>query len=103
MLIIFIASLMGIDTNSIIMVLIIFALFIAIAMQTSMANIGSGLMLYIIKPFKKGDYIKIEDKEGYFQNTSYYHTTLKKRDNIFSLFIEKTGFKQWGTVKTLWK
>jgi len=76
-----IATFLGIETSSIIMILLIIAAFIAIAMQTTMANIGAGIMLLVIKPFKVGNYVEIRDHEGNIKEMNLYHTLITLGDN----------------------
>lgn len=81
LLVLFIATFLGINTASIIMIIIAIAVLIAIAMQTTLSNIGSGVILMMIRPFYIGHYIGLEDDEGNVKEINLYHTIITKRDN----------------------
>ena len=52
---------------------------ISLAMQGALSNFAGGILLLVIKPFKKGDYIVITDKnvEGVVELIEIYYTTIK--------------------------
>ncbi|ABE52004.1 mechanosensitive ion channel family protein [Methanococcoides burtonii] len=53
---------------------------IALSSTTFVANGMSGMMLNIIKPFKTGDYIRIEDKFGKVSSIKILHTQIQSID-----------------------
>ena len=52
---------------------------ISLAMQGALSNFAGGILLLLIKPFKKGDYIVITDKnvEGEVELIEIYYTTIR--------------------------
>lgn len=80
---IIIASLskLGIETTSLAAAVAAAGLAIGLALQSSLANFASGVMLILFKPFKKGDYIEAAGTAGSVDNISIFTTTLKTPDN----------------------
>ncbi len=60
---------------------------ISLAMQGALSNFTGGILLLVIKPFKKGDYIVITDKdvEGVVELIEIYYTTIR---NIYGELIK---------------
>jgi small conductance mechanosensitive channel len=83
MLIVVIASLnvMGVDTTSLIAVLASAGLAIGLALQDSMKNFASGVLLLTFKPFGKGDYIEAGGTDGVVQNITLFTTVMLTTDN----------------------
>ena len=83
MLIVTIASLnvLGVDTTSLIAVLASAGLAIGLALQDSMKNFASGILLLTFKPFDKGDYIEAGGTEGVVQTISLFSTVMLSFDN----------------------
>jgi len=52
---------------------------ISLAMQGALSNFAGGVLLLVIKPFKKGDYIEIPNTnvEGVVEEIAIYYTTIK--------------------------
>jgi small conductance mechanosensitive channel len=80
---IIIASLskLGIETTSLAAAIAAAGLAIGLALQSSLANFASGVMLILFKPFKKGDYVEVAGTAGSVDNISIFTTTLKTPDN----------------------
>lgn len=74
-------SKLGIETTSLAATIAAAGLAIGLALQSSLANFASGVMLILFKPFKKGDYVEVAGTAGSVDNISIFTTTLKTPDN----------------------
>lgn len=84
LLIYFIAHFLGIPTASFIAVLGTIGATIGLALQGSLSNFASGLLLLFTHPFKVGDYIEVESTnavQGTVEEIGLFFTTLKTADN----------------------
>lgn len=57
------------------------ALAIGLALQGGLSNIAGGLMILIFRPFKVGDYIKVNSYEGTVKSITMFYTSLVSTDN----------------------
>lgn len=71
---------LGIDMTSIITVLGTATVAIGLALKDSMANIASGVLIIINKPFKLGDYLETEGLNGTVMKIEMMYTTLLSSD-----------------------
>lgn len=71
---------LGIDMTSIITVLGTATVAIGLALKDSMANIASGVLIIINKPFKVGDYLETEGLDGTVTKIDMMYTTLLSAD-----------------------
>lgn len=71
---------LGIDMTSIITVLGTATVAIGLALKDSMANIASGILIIINKPFKVGDYLETEGLDGTVTKINMMYTTLTSAD-----------------------
>ena len=53
----------------------------ALALQNSLSNLASGILLIVSKPFLKGDYVISAGMEGTIDSIDLLHTTLISADN----------------------
>lgn len=76
-------SWLGIPTTSIITVLGASTLAIGLALQDSLSNLASGLLLIFLKPFVVGDTVQIgsDNNEGTVTHVRFFHTELNTGDN----------------------
>lgn len=83
LLFVIIASLnqLGINTTSLIALLGAAGLAIGLALQNSLQNFASGVMLIVFRPFKTGDYIEAGGTTGVVESISIFTTTLRTGDN----------------------
>ncbi len=72
---------LGIPTTSLVAVLGAGSLAISLAMQNSLSNIASGVILLFTKPFSEGDYISANGAEGTLVRVGLIHTILNTIDN----------------------
>lgn len=72
---------LGFPTTSIIAVLGAATLAIGLALQDSIANVASGVLIIALRPFKVGDYVEMADEDGFVTDIRLFHTLLTTRDN----------------------
>lgn len=75
-------NLFGIQTTSIVAVLGAAGLAIGLALQGSLSNVASGVMLLLFRPFKVGDYVEIAGTGGTVVEVGLVSSVLKSPDNI---------------------
>lgn len=80
-LIITIASVLGIPATSFITLLASCGVAIGLALQGSLSNFAGGLMLLLFKPFKVGDYVQVATEEGKVLEISVVYTVILTVDN----------------------
>lgn len=86
LLIIILLSILGVPMTSIIAVLGATALAIGLALQDSLKNIASSILIIILKPYIVGDFVEINAKTGRVREVGLYHTRIRTPDNKM-LFI----------------
>ena len=80
-LLIAVASMIGIETTSFIAVLGAAGLAIGLALQGSLANFAGGVLILMFKPFKVGDLIEAQGHIGSVKEIQIFNTILKTGDN----------------------
>ncbi len=86
-------GLFGIPMTSLLAVLGAAGLAIGLALQGTLANIASGVMLLILRPFNVGDYIEFGDEGGTVKTLGLFGTELAKADNVY---VFAPNSKIWG-------
>lgn len=82
LLVILIASWMGVDAASIIALLGSASVAIGLALQGSLSNLAGGVLILILKPFTIGDYIRDgQGNEGTVDTIDVFYTHLVTPDN----------------------
>lgn len=71
----------GVQTTALIAIFGGLSLALGLALQGSMSNVASGVMILLLKPFKVGDYITINTFEGTVQTIELFSTTVTPLDN----------------------
>ena len=81
--IIFVAAInqLGVETTSIIALLGAAGLAIGLALQGSLANFASGILIVIFRPYKVGDYIEAGTNAGTVKDIQIFSTVLRTPDN----------------------
>ena len=69
-------SALGVETTS-----FIAGLAIGLALQGSLGNFASGVMIIVFRPFKKGDYIEAGGSTGVVEEVAIFNTVLRTPDN----------------------
>lgn len=74
-------STLNVPMSSIVATIGAAGLAIGLALQDSLSNIAGGFIILFSKPFKKGDYIQIDDESGKVDEISIFYTKLLTSDN----------------------
>jgi small conductance mechanosensitive channel len=72
---------LGVHTTSLIAVLGAAGLTIGLAMQNSLGNLASGVMIILFKPLKVGDFIEAAGTSGVVEQIRIFQTVLRTPDN----------------------
>jgi len=72
---------LGVETTSLIAVIGAAGLAVGFALQSSLSNIASGIMLVVFQPFKVGNYIKAGGTSGVVEQIRIFSTILRTFDN----------------------
>ncbi|MDT8435256.1 MAG: mechanosensitive ion channel, partial [Gemmatimonadota bacterium] len=75
-------GLFGIPTTSFVAVLGAASLAVGLALQGTLSNFASGVMLLLFRPFRVGDYIQTADIAGSVQAIGIFASTLDTPDNV---------------------
>jgi len=97
--IIIFASMIGIETTSLIAMLGAAGLAIGLALQGSLANFAGGVLILLFRPFKKGDVIEAQGYIGGVEEIQIFNTILKTPDN--QRIIIPNGLLSNGCVKNI--
>ncbi len=98
---IFILGVLGVQTASFAAVLASLSFAVGLALQGSLSNFASGVMLLIFRPFSAGDFIKAAGESGTVNHIDLLTTTLDTPDNrriiipnsqVFGSTIENVTF-----------
>ena len=73
---------LGIRTTSIIAVLGAASLAVGLALQGALANVASGVLILVFRPFRVGDRVQIAGKEGTVRPLDLFPTELSDPDNV---------------------
>lgn len=74
-------SLLGIDISTIVTAIGAATVTVGLALQDTLGNVASGILLIFTHPFKKGDYLKIDQDEGTVTKISLFSTHMNTADN----------------------
>ncbi|WP_421722897.1 mechanosensitive ion channel family protein [Bauldia sp.] len=74
---------LGVQTTSILAALGAAGLAIGLALQGTLSNIASGIMLLWLRPFGVGDYIETVNVTGTVEEISLFHTRIRTWDGIY--------------------
>ncbi len=72
----------GVQTASVVAVLGAAGLAVGLALQGSLANFASGVLLLVFKPFRVGDFVEISGVSGTVQAIHVFNTVLNDPNNI---------------------
>lgn len=72
---------LGVQTASFVAVIGAAGLAVGFALQGSLANFASGVMLIVFRPFKVGDYVEAGGSAGAVEEVHIFNTILKSPDN----------------------
>ncbi len=72
---------LGVSVTSLLAAFSVVGLAASLAVQDSLSNCASGIMLLVTKPFKIGDYVDIDDVSGTVEMIHLIHTRITTIDN----------------------
>lgn len=82
MLVIFsVAGIVGIETTSFVAAIAAVGFAVGMALQGSLSNLASGVLILLLKPYKIGDFIEVGDEKGYVTEIQIMNTCLKTLDS----------------------
>lgn len=81
LLIISVASMIGIETTSFIAAIGAAGLAIGLALQGSLANFAGGVLILLFRPFRIGDWIEAQGVAGTVDSIQIFHTVIRTGDN----------------------
>lgn len=99
LLIISVASMVGIQTTSFIAVLGAAGLAVGLALQGSLANLAGGVLILIFRPYRVGDLVEAQGELGVVKEIQIFTTTLLSPQN--RRIIIPNGAMSNGTIKNL--
>ncbi len=76
-----VAGMFGIETTSFIAILGAMAFAIGMALQGSLGNFASGVMILLFKPYKVGDLVEVQGQTGIVNEIQIFNTVLLTLDN----------------------
>lgn len=81
LLLISVASMVGIETTSFIAVLGAAGLAVGLALQGSLANFAGGVLVLMFRPYKVGDFVEAQGVSGTINEIGIFNTVMKTPDN----------------------
>jgi len=72
---------LGFNTSSLVAIVGAAGLAIGLALQGSLSNFASGVLLIILKPFKSGDFVEVSGIAGIVEEIHIFSTTFRTGDN----------------------
>jgi small conductance mechanosensitive channel len=88
-------GMVGVQTASVIAVLGAAGLAVGLALQGTLGNFASGVMLLLFRPFRVGDFIEAAGVAGTVQAINIFTTTLNTPDNV-GIVIPNSAV--WGEI-----
>ena len=76
-----IMGILGIKSSAFIASLAAISFAIGMAFQGALGHLASGLMIFLFRPYKVGDYIQVQEQEGYVREIQLFNTLIKNLDN----------------------
>lgn len=81
LLLVSVASMIGVETTSFIAVIGAAGLAIGLALQGSLANFAGGVLILLFRPIRVGEWIEAQGVAGTVHSIQIFHTVLKSGDN----------------------
>lgn len=81
LLVISVASMIGVETTSFIAMIGAAGLAIGLALQGSLGNFAGGVLILIFRPIRVGEWIEAQGVAGTVHSIQIFHTVLKSADN----------------------
>ena len=80
-LIIFIISILGINTSSLVALLASAGLAVGMSLGGTLQNFAGGIIIILLRPFKVGDFISAQGQEGVVKEIQIFNTVILSTDN----------------------
>ena len=90
-------ALLGINVTPIFAIVGGLSFILGFALQETLGNLASGLMIMVMKPFDTGDFVETAGVSGFVDNMTIVSTTIRTFDNQM---IVVPNSKIWGDVIT---
>lgn len=97
LLVISVMTMVGIEMTSFIAILGAAGLAVGLALSGTLQNFAGGVMILVLKPFKKGDYIEAQGYAGVVDEIQIFVTKLKTLDNR-NIYIPNGGLSTSSLV-----
>lgn len=81
LLVIIVASMVGVETTSLVAVLGAASFAVGLALQGSLSNFAGGVLILVLKPFEVGDFIEAQGYAGTVREIQIFYTHLLTPDN----------------------
>jgi small conductance mechanosensitive channel len=78
---IIVLQMFGVQTASLVAILGASALAIGLALQGTLSNVASGIIIALIRPYHIGDFVELNGKEGLVTDLDLFFTEIKTSDN----------------------
>ena len=99
LLIISVAGIVGIETTSFVGIIAAMGFAVGLALQGNLSNFAAGVLILLMRPFKVGDEVKIEDYWAHVKEIQIFHTILKAFDH--TEIILPNSLIMGGTIENL--
>lgn len=99
LLLISVASMVGVKTTSFVAILGAAGLAVGLALQGSLANFAGGVLLLLFKPFEVGDLIETNGETGWVRKILIFNTILVSPDNK-TIILPNSAVSN-GTIKNI--
>jgi small conductance mechanosensitive channel len=86
----------GVQTTSLIALLGAAGLAVGLALQGTLSNVASGVMLLVLRPFRVAENISVSDRSGTVREVGLFRTALVTDDGLFVSIPNSTIFS--GTI-----
>lgn len=77
-----VADQLGIPVTSLVALLSVFSLAVSLAVQSVLSNIAGGIVIFLNKPFKEGDFVETASGTGEVKEISLNYTYLETTDGL---------------------
>ena len=88
---------LGVNTTSVAAIIAAAGLAIGMALQGTLSNFASGVMLILFKPIQVGDFVEVAGTEGIIDEIQIFNTVLRSLDNV--RIIIPNGSITGGTIQ----
>ncbi len=80
LLLLIVANNIGLKTTSFLALFSALALSVGLALQGSLGNFASGVMVLLFKPFRVGDWLEVDGRRGYVSEIQIFNTVITAAD-----------------------